>query len=174
MNSFMDIDSNKFIVLHVAEPHSPYSDLGDTLEEKYYNACSEADASIQGLYELVGEYGMTDDNTTFIITSDHGEQLEEYGYAGHGDMMIDEEIKVPIILFGKNVPVMGKVDRVASHLDVFTTISALTKSSLNEALVYEGRYLLDNLSQVGMYKRKIMSMNYCAGLYDIKVYYEYW
>lgn len=42
-------------------------------------------------------------NTIFIITADHGEEFREHGDLGHHEKLYDELIKVPLILYEKNI-----------------------------------------------------------------------
>ncbi|MHA1381679.1 MAG: sulfatase [Candidatus Helarchaeota archaeon] len=43
------------------------------------------------------------DNTTFIITADHGDEFGEHGGIGHELKLYNEMLKVPLIFYGKDV-----------------------------------------------------------------------
>lgn len=125
LRDLIDLKANKnFIVIHIADMHEPYSDIGDSLLEKYYNSCSEGEATLKKLMTLLEKYNFTNKNTDFLITSDHGEQLGEYGEYGHGHTLNDEEVIVPLIIYGNGVKPVAQSGFV-SHLDLYPTILSL-------------------------------------------------
>ena len=61
------------------------------------------DSALKELVEGLEELGMLDD-TLIVITSDHGESLTEHGvyFDHHG--LYDVSIRVPLILYGADLP----------------------------------------------------------------------
>ncbi len=62
-------------------------------------------------------------NSAFVIIGDHGEGLGEYrGHIGHIDYLNKIFVKVPLIIFGKNIKKSRGRKRVVSCLDIAPTI----------------------------------------------------
>jgi hypothetical protein len=61
--------------------------------------------------------------TIFIITSDHGESLGEHGhFCGHGKMLADSIMHVPLIIRDSADPTGRVIEEAVSHLDLPNTI----------------------------------------------------
>lgn len=84
----------------------------------------EADRAIGRLVETLTRLGRLD-NTIVVITADHGEQLYETGYAGHGGgigNLPDAETHIPLIIrFGRKVR-QERVGGITRSIDVTPTI----------------------------------------------------
>jgi choline-sulfatase len=70
------------------------------------------------------------DNTYIIFTSDHGEQFGEHGLHGHGGHGLgchyyEGLVRVPLILFGPNLPKGKTVDSRVTLLDLAPTLKDL-------------------------------------------------
>lgn len=87
----------------------------------------EADRSVGRLMETLGRLGRLE-NTVVIVTADHGEQLYEAGYAGHGGgigNLPDAEIHIPLIVsYGSHVR-PEQVTGITRSIDVAPSILAL-------------------------------------------------
>ena len=66
------------------------------------------------------------DNTTVIVTSDHGQSLFEHGFYGHGTYLYDELIKVPLLI---KLPAHQRkysyVNKPFSSIGIFDIIKSL-------------------------------------------------
>jgi len=60
-------------------------------------------------------------NTIFIVTSDHGEEFYEHGGFEHCRTLYNELLKVPCIIWGKNVP-RGVFNSASDSIDLLPTI----------------------------------------------------
>lgn len=89
---------------------------------RYRNAANYTDINMQGVYEMLSEYGY-DDNTIVIITADHGESFNDDNdnYWGHSSNFRDYQVKVPLVV---KWPGMGAkhVDTRAVAYDVTATL----------------------------------------------------
>jgi len=74
------------------------------------------------LGKLLDHLQSQDENTLFIILSDHGEQLWEHGGLGHGLTMYEEELRVPLIVRGPGIS-PGRIDETVSTLEVLPTVA---------------------------------------------------
>lgn len=80
----------------------------------------------RGLEQLVGELerrGLMKD-TLLIVTSDHGEELEDHGRMSHGLSLYEEVVRVPLVLYGPHRIQAGR-HGLASLLDVVPTLEDL-------------------------------------------------
>ena len=82
------------------------------------------DASLAGLFEALAEVGV-ERRTILIVTADHGEQLLEHGFFGHGNSGYDVGLRVPFILYDPTLEeAPGRIDRPVSLVDMLPTLLA--------------------------------------------------
>src|SRR5205085_5797379 len=118
-----------FFLLHLFEPHSPY-----TPPEPYKSRyASPYDGEIAAADAIVGQF-IDDlkqkriyDRAVIVLMSDHGEGLDEHGEPEHGIFLYREELHVPLML---KLPDNDRANRSVSQpvglIDIFPTIAALT------------------------------------------------
>ncbi len=91
------------------------------LQASYYGLMSEVDDNIGRLIDFLKKSGQWE-NTLFIFTSDHGEQMGDhwmYGKAG----FFDSSFHVPLIIHGPDT-LSGDCEYFTEHVDIFPTIMA--------------------------------------------------
>ena len=105
------------------EKHPTLEDVVDT----YDGTLRFADEQVGKIVDLLDELGMFED-TLLIITSDHGESFLEHGlYVGHGLMLYEEEVHVPLIVKFPAGRFAGvRCQDIVRHVDLFPTITAAT------------------------------------------------
>lgn len=89
------------------------------LQASYYGLMSEVDVHMGGLVRFLKDSGEWE-NTLFIFTSDHGEQMGDhwmYGKAG----FYEQSYHIPLIVCGPGV-VPGQCDAFTEHVDLMPTI----------------------------------------------------
>ena len=59
------------------------------------------DQVIEELFETMIENSINENNSAFIITSDHGDEFGEHGGLGHELKLYNEMLSVPLIFYGK-------------------------------------------------------------------------
>lgn len=95
---------------------------GWQLRNRARNAAHAVDARLDA---FLAWYEQTRGRRPLVIfTADHGEEFREKGHVGHGSAVTSEQIHVPLVLLGDDVPT-GRFDVVASHVDVLPTIFSL-------------------------------------------------
>lgn len=103
-----------FLFINLLEPHDPYTESkknalnwrtqytkGAITEQKvrlwkklYAKASKKGYAyAYQMIKDLIARFG---DDQLIIFTSDHGQALNEHGFVGHGAMLYDEIVRVPL------------------------------------------------------------------------------
>ena len=147
-----------FLWVHYFDPHLSYSppepfdvfratpELDAFLESKAIRATGESrdahnrydgeilytDSEVGRLLSRLEELGLYDE-TTIVVTSDHGEGLYQHGHLQHGEIH-NEQLLVPLIL--KPAASSGhrpaRVERVASLIDVVPTLAGLVSLDLPE------------------------------------------
>jgi len=90
--------------------------------EDAYDACIRA--LDRCLAVLVGELFRSFNNRLLVLTADHGEAFWEHGYFGHTGVH-DEVIKVPLVLYGDDLPKGKIIRRPVSLTGILPTIAGL-------------------------------------------------
>lgn len=75
------------------------------------------------------------DNTIFIITSDHGEELYEHGRIDHGHSLYEEQIRIPLIITIPGDIESGSIDAQVRSIDFMPTIFDLVGIRPSESVV---------------------------------------
>jgi arylsulfatase A-like enzyme len=92
---------------------------------KWYGAYLKyIDYQLGSFLEFLDVTGLRDD-TIVVVTSDHGEYFGEHGLMAHGDFLFDENLQVPLILAGPNVPEGERNTDLVSLVDLFDTLCDL-------------------------------------------------
>jgi len=94
-------DQPFFFLLHLFEPHAPYSapePFGSRYAANPYDGeIAAADSHLGELIDALKASGIYD-RATIILVSDHGEGLGDHGEAQHGIFLYREAIHVPLIV----------------------------------------------------------------------------
>jgi hypothetical protein len=122
-----------FLFAHYFDCHGPYGWWhGDQTDPatlpvreriaRYDQSLRHVDDLIANIHAHLGSLGLLE-NTIFIVTADHGEQLGDRGLpAGHADIY-RETVYVPLIVFGSGIPT-ARVAETVSTLDITPSIAA--------------------------------------------------
>lgn len=79
-----------------------------------------ADAGLEQLVGALRQHGLLE-RTALIVTSDHGEELEEHGRLSHGQSLYEEVLRVPLVVAAPGVTA-GHRTQPASLLDVVPSL----------------------------------------------------
>ncbi len=92
----------------------------DLIKNRYINSCYHIDSQLSEIITFLSDNNFLK-NSIVIITGDHGEEFMEKGRWGHNSAFVDEQLRVPMVIF---VPDMTpkKYNKLTSHLDVPATI----------------------------------------------------
>jgi arylsulfatase A-like enzyme len=122
----------------VTQKEQPYTEA----EHRYLSDVYDAglfwvDGHVGALLDRLDALGLTDD-TIVIVTADHGEELGERGFNGHGQSLKQELLSVPLLL---RLPGTGpcRVTEPVSLVDVAPTLLDLVGLPRPEAM--QGRSL---------------------------------
>ena len=92
------------------------------LEELYAGGVRQADAGVGRLVEGLEGLGLLN-RTLIVVTSDHGKELGDHGYVGHGHTLYEELLRIPLLVFDPRRG-SGRSDRPAMLVDVLPTVLA--------------------------------------------------
>jgi len=79
-------------------------------------AIAAADSSLSQLADAAG------DDVVLIVLSDHGDLIGEHEYHGHGHVLWEPLIRIPLVLAGPGIPGGAVVKEPVSIIDVMPTI----------------------------------------------------
>jgi len=127
-----------FLYLHYLDPHAPYEApppynhlFQGPLRNGRHSAETEeasglydgeirfADAEIGKFFEDLRKRNLYED-AFIIVTADHGEQLGERGFQGHGYRLYAEETHIPLLM--KSGEPSHEVSETVSNIDIYPTI----------------------------------------------------
>ena len=137
----VDAESPFFLWVHYFDPHDPYSAPAPWGTEYLSEASDERDVRrLHALYD--GEVSFTDsqikalvdridartnpEETLLVVTADHGEALNEHGYVGHGGVISQGAVRIPLIFRWVDHLHAGEtLTGPASLVDVMPTVLGL-------------------------------------------------
>jgi phosphoglycerol transferase MdoB-like AlkP superfamily enzyme len=113
-------------ITHPIEPRPiPRDKIGpetkDWVQRTYWNALGHADAQLAALIDRLRKLGVLD-QTVIAITGDHGEELFENGFLGHGHVLGDAQYQTFLAL---NVPGYGSATPIGLRDYRSTLVAAL-------------------------------------------------
>ena len=119
------VDSHKPIQVPPAE-FAPF--VGQNNEVAPYRATlKRQDDAIKALVEGLAGVGLTEENTLFVVVADHGEGLNmpPHHRQQHGFVLYDSAVQIPWLWWGKGIPKGGRVEGLASIVDLAPTLTSL-------------------------------------------------
>lgn len=93
------------------------------IHNRYLNAVHHLDSQLARITAHLEEKGLLDD-TLVVITGDHGEEFMEKGRWGHNSTFVDEQLRVPLVLW---IPgrAAHREELRTSHVDLLPTLLPL-------------------------------------------------
>ncbi|MEO9476968.1 MAG: sulfatase [Cyclobacteriaceae bacterium] len=92
----------------------------------YEASANYADQRVKGFFEFLKSQGLFD-NSIFIITADHGENLGEHGMLSHNFSASQQIINIPLVIWSPNSE-RHEVDYKYSHVNLKNIITELADS----------------------------------------------
>jgi len=87
----------------------------------YDRGIAYEDDSLLRLFEWLKEKGLYD-NTLIIVTADHGEAFGEHHLVGHGTLVYNDEISIPLLIKYPGQRVARRVTAPVSQVDLLPTV----------------------------------------------------
>jgi choline-sulfatase len=146
--------SRAFLLLHLADARSPSS--------PYDAAVVSADEVLGRFIKFLKAHQLYD-QSTIILVSDHGEGLGDHGEQGHGLLVYDEVLRVPLIIKqAANESAGRRVADPVQQIDLVPTILDLAKAPVPGNL--QGRSLTALLDGTGRIPERTI---YSESLYGL-------
>lgn len=124
---------------HRARPLDPSDREIALIRDAYDDCLAYLDEQLGRLFDELEQRGVLRD-TLVIVTADHGEQLGERGFYGHGKSLYKQEVHVPLIVVGPSGIPQGKsIADPVSLREVAATI--VERLGLQDASPFPGRSL---------------------------------
>ena len=118
----------RFAWVHLYDPHDPYSPPEPYATEyagrPYDGEVAWTDALIGRLDAALTTAGLRD-RTLVVLTSDHGEGLDEHGESVHGFFVYESTLRVPLIVRGPGIAPGTQIPVVARSIDLLPTVLEL-------------------------------------------------
>jgi arylsulfatase A-like enzyme len=95
-----------------------------TLYDFYDAEIAAQDAELARLFDWLETSGLLD-NTVVIVTADHGESHGDHALFGHGFVVHQELVHVPLLIAGERFAAGARVDTTVSTRRIFHTVLAL-------------------------------------------------
>ena len=97
--------------------------VDDEEVNKYLNTLAYTDRFVEQVVEGFKKRGLLE-KTLFILVGDHGEGFREHGRTEHDNVIYEEGLRVPLVLFGAGVPSDGQaIKGLRQHIDILPTVA---------------------------------------------------
>lgn len=108
------------------------------LKTLYEGEVHKTDRHVGELLQVIESLGAMDD-TVFIITADHGQAVGEQGRTGHGPVLWESVLRIPLIIVDGRKPSTGNVATIVGAVDMGQTV--LDYAGLSTDTAMQGRSL---------------------------------
>ena len=117
-----------FLWLHYFDPHSPYAAPAAfnlrIPESPYHAEVASADHEIGRLVRELDRLGLRG-RTLIVLTSDHGEGLDEHDEPSHSFYIYETTMRVPLIISGLGLPASIRIPSLVRTADIAPTVLEL-------------------------------------------------
>ena len=143
------------------------------LQQRALEHCALVEAALLRIVDAIDELGLSD-NTYVIFTADHGDAVASNGgVANKGGLMVEETMRIPLLVRGPGIVPATSCDSLVSNLDLGPTVLDLCGQPVHEGM--HGHSLVPLLKpDAGRFSRPgLMTQHY--GLHEPivqRAYYE--
>jgi arylsulfatase A-like enzyme/Flp pilus assembly protein TadD len=118
-------DRRLFLWLHLYDPHDPYEPpepyASRYASRPYDGEVAFSDEMVGRLDEALGRLGLRD-KTLLVVTSDHGEGLDEHRETLHGFFAYQSTLRIPLLARGPGIAPGTRVQPTFRIVDVLPTV----------------------------------------------------
>ncbi|MEX0726995.1 MAG: sulfatase-like hydrolase/transferase [Planctomycetaceae bacterium] len=116
--------------IHLYDPHLPYTPHAETFDKQFVDAPYDGEiAFVDRQLDRVLEFLKSeklDDNTLIVVVGDHGEGLDEHLEHGHGYLLYQSTLQVPLVIAGpQRTRESVRISQPVSLVDLFPTVLEL-------------------------------------------------
>ena len=119
-------DKPFFVWLHFYDAHQPYVPPPAEFQRQYPG--NTYDAEIAYMDQQLGRFvnavkeKSPEQNTLFVVLSDHGESLGDHGEYQHGIFLYDSTLRIAWVMAGPGIPAGVRVSQQARTIDLLPTV----------------------------------------------------
>jgi len=131
-------DKPFFVWLHFYDAHQPYVPPPAEFQRQYPG--DTYDAEIAYMDQQLGRFvnavkkKSPEQNTLFIVLSDHGESLGDHGEFQHGIFLYDSTLRIAWVMAGPGIPAGVRVSQQARTIDLLPTVLDLVGAKPSAAV----------------------------------------
>ncbi|MHB8276063.1 MAG: sulfatase [Candidatus Humimicrobiaceae bacterium] len=141
----------------------------DTLCKLYMAKVAETDDYIRHLFNIFKSHNLLD-NSTIILTSDHGDEFCEHDGLSHDGKMYDELLAVPLVVFDKTYE-HSIIQNPVSLIDVPPTICKLFGTESAPSFKGKSLYPFEDIKPHTLYGEAIGKIGHKEKDTDLPIYY---
>ncbi|MEM1213140.1 MAG: sulfatase-like hydrolase/transferase [Planctomycetota bacterium] len=113
------------------------------IRRSYHAMAAHVDDCVGRILRSLEQAGLSE-NTLVVFSSDHGEMLGEHGLLWKGPWLLDDLLKVPLVMNIPGAPLGGRsVEGLTSAVDLFATFQAVAGIGSDKAVPSSGRPFFD-------------------------------
>ncbi len=155
-----------FFFFHIYEPHTPHNPpepFASRYSSPYDGEVALADTVVGTLFDEIEKLGIYDD-ALIILTSDHGEGLNDHDDYEHGLLLYREALQVPLIIkLPGNNRAGSTISSPGQLIDIFPTVLDLIGADVSTSL--PGRSLVREGSEASEVSSSIYAETYFPTLH---------
>ena len=121
----------------------------DILKKLYMAKVAETDDYLKELFNIFESHNLLD-NSTIIITSDHGDEFGEHGGLSHDGKMYKELINVPLLVYDRSFS-STTINTPVSLIDIPPTICAMMGVEPAKSFKGKSMYPFDDIKPYTLY-----------------------
>ncbi len=122
--------------VHCFNPHHFYQKHKESFGQReidlYDGEIRSTDQALSRLFEYLSKPELKE-RSYIILHSDHGEAFAEHGYQYHGQNLYNDQIHVPLFIYGPGLP-SRLIETPVSNLDILPTLLDLAGLSIPDEL----------------------------------------
>jgi len=141
----------------------------DTLKKLYMAKIAETDQYLKELFSVFESKGLLD-NSTIIITSDHGDEFSEHGGLSHDGKMYSELIDVPFLIYDKSYT-NTTIDTPVSLIDIPPTICGMMDVETPSSFKGKSLYPFEDIKPYTLYGEAMGKLGHKEAETDKPVHY---
>ena len=141
----------------------------DTLKKLYMAKIVETDNYLKELFDIFNIYNLLN-NSTIIITSDHGDEFAEHKGLSHDGKMYKELINVPFFIYDKSFS-STTINTPVSLVDISPTICSMFEVEPAKSFKGKSLYPFENIKPYTLYGEAMSKIGHKEKDSDIPIYY---
>jgi arylsulfatase A-like enzyme len=140
------------------------------LQQLYRAHVLEVDGYARELFEILERRGVLQDSTV-IVTTDHGEEFGEHGGLSHDGKFYSELVHVPVLVVNPPEAAGSTCGTLVSGLDISPTVMRLFGLEPHESFQGQPLYPLDRYQELGCYGEAVGKLSHKVKETDRPAFY---